>query len=142
MRFEPVLKSGFYHRHSSGRTPIRLYELDHVPNVFTCHAERISSLICTEEGTRTPMTLLPHGPEPCVSTNSTTSAGKFKIINSKLKSLSRTCSGIVTESKFKTKSFNLYDKIKKTTSQYHLFYLQVLFALHVCEVHILEACIY
>ena len=63
-------------------------------------------------------------------------------VNSKLKSLSRTCFGIVTGSKFKTKSFNFYTKIKKTTSQYHLFYLQVLFALHVCEVHILEACIY
>ena len=126
-----MLKSGFYHRHSSGRTPIRLYELDHVPNVFTCHAERISSLICTEEGTRTPMTLLPHGPEPCVSTNSTTSANNFRQrrISHWLK-------------KLEMKNFSSQFKIKITTIQYHPFYPQVLSAHHVCGVHILGACIY
>ena len=45
----------------------------------------MSDFFCAEGGTRTRTPVTAHAPETCVSTNFTTSAIKFKILNSRFK---------------------------------------------------------
>jgi hypothetical protein len=58
---------------------------------------------------------------------STTSARQFppEADQPLAEKIRKACPELVSGSKLKKKSFNLYPKIKKTTSQYHLFYLLV-----------------